>query len=70
MKNIRIEKKIVVYLCKKKILLPLQTNLKEERDALVAELVDALDSKSSEVILVPVRFRPGVQKKKDLYIYL
>ena len=62
-KNFETRKKIVVYLHKKKIFVPLQSCLRIEIIASVAELVDALDSKSSEVTLVPVRFRPDVQKK-------
>ena len=59
--NFETRKKIVVYLHKKKIFVPLQSCLRIEIVASVAELVDALDSKSSEVTLVPVRFRPDVQ---------
>ena len=62
-KNFETRKKIVVYLHKKKIFVPLHSYLRIEIVASVAELVDALDSKSSEVTLVPVRFRPDVHKK-------
>lgn len=56
-----------VYLYKKKIFVPLQSYLRIEIVASVAELVDALDSKSSEVTLVPVRFRPDVQDKDSKF---
>ncbi len=62
MKIFELIKKMRVYLHKKKIFVPLHPYLSCQKVASVAELVDALDSKSSEVTLVPVRFRPDVQK--------